>query len=163
MDAGDDDLLAVAEDLDLVVAAVRRLNTADSFANGASVLNTNARFGANPVRRMSLPQPLANRSRSRASTAADASGWRISMSMVGVSLVRMPVLRHVRCSASHRAISSSVTLSLVCQPIMVGRLPVTGIGEKPAALSLSRMAVALLFSDMRGRPFSFLGTEPAGL
>src|SRR4051812_48236315 len=57
----------------------------------------------------------------------------MSMSNAGARLVSKPVF-----SALHDSISLSLALVLVCQSLIAGALPLTGIGIKPACRSLRR-------------------------
>src|SRR5262249_30068590 len=70
----------------------------------------------------------------------------MSMSIVGVRLVKMPV---DGASPSQNLISSSLASILLSQPLIGGALPMTGIGLKPARCSLSRYAVISLIAKFR--------------
>ena len=101
-----------------------------SFLNGASVRKRIARLGARPMRVRTQPSP-SNRSRISFSAATAAGSLSRSRSMVGVSLVRIPVLL---AFGQLRSQSSSVALQtpvVSCHFLSGGTLPITGIGVKP--------------------------------
>ena len=82
MNAGDDYLLSVPKDFDLLLAAVRAVKRPTIFLNGSSVRRRIARFGARPNLVMMSPCS-PNLSRAKASIASAASGIMMSMSRAG--------------------------------------------------------------------------------
>ena len=123
MNAIDDELLAVAEELEFFArSAVSRDEVEAILAKGVVVRKGIARLGRLPNRAMMAPR-WPKRSRAKSSTAFAASGSRMSMSSVGVSRVKTPVFRAAGCARLQKAISSRVVSCRFCHALWIGTLP----------------------------------------